>query len=1218
MNAAARVTAAKRIYSTYLSTNRATFPLRWTHFISGPPVEDVIQVITLALDSPSAAIFDDISYIAMQTLESIYSGTYTPVDYDMEPMSSQDSNHCMKFRKSAFYQAMRNDLRGTIHLTTVQHARAVERLVDLSNTLPLDPIIWDKIYTSLEGVYLDHESPISKSIQTARKNIGLLIAQSGSNRAWSTSSLKEEESPFSSTKMLRSGAQNTRTFDSSEASHTFLPARAGDSTMCEYCGLRLTFDRGTEDSGSAYRCETCGYICHKNCRSQVHVTCTRSSAAVDLDMGAEVHSEKIRLVSEKLAALEKEVDIEMKIRDGLEKITKAKHLSGLGGSNIAGSGNLSGGGTVGIGKSRLKKPTSIEQEVTSQLERNTKRLAALKHEIQKRHLQLQNLQSIVVATASSTHSDSISELSKTISCCDLSNQNGIVNASNNSISGGMRSLNASYNPQSTSRLAHTDEMHDGGLIRVLIQDPSTKTESKKAIYIGENQSTVEVIERILEKANLPGIPTEFELSYTRPDGGRVLVKDEDRPLQIEDVDFSVMFFKISHREEPIPRNLNNPLIKKQREILMEIYESEMNYSQDLKLIVQTFLKPFESSGMLDMPTLENIFSNIEEIVTIHESLGKSLKEVTNDTNFQANTIIKCFTDSVLQMKCYTIYCGNQHNARRTLGKLITDSAFAKLVQKCEANPKLHKLSLADMLVKPMHRITRYPLLFKRLLPNLGTDSREFIALSGLLIEIEAVIFLVNETIKMREATFRIHQLDEVLDFGVVSEKFKIAIEGRSLISEKLLLYFKKSSNIPVEITVFLFSDMLLLVKSKRPDHLMLMKAPIPLESVVILDKPDEIDKNLFQIIHLEEDTHLMQAFSSYDKNTWLQEAESTRSHFSAIHYDLESNYMRIQTERYRIMNLEKPTVNHETNISTQQELYDQANGLSLGVLAKIRRRGSDTSTKKKTILGEAEQLRNEDGQIKRQSSLLQIFRSRKQEESLDPTSSLELNECDLSASQWVHDRSRQLSSQSTNAINAYQTEQIRESIAASGRGFDTSYGNPGSAGMIQRNDNRILVRGSTTDMLVEKPECSTATTSPKISDSHGLSSSKGYLGRKTTTSKMITRIFRMSSPAVDKTQEKPSINGRSIHNFSNTNETNSVITLQATGSNVVPAVTNPDVRSLENFDIDSLLAEGIAPENLDSYHQQVKKKRDLMGVIGKMKRSLNPVSNSESPVPGQS
>jgi hypothetical protein len=76
-----------------------------------------------------------------------------------------------------------------------------------------------------------------------------------------------------------------------------------------------------------------------------------------------------------------------------------------------------------------------------------------------------------------------------------------------------------------------------------------------------------------------------------------------------------------------------------------------------------------------------------------------------------------------------------------------------------------------MLVKPMQKITRYPLLFKRLLPNLIPDSLEYISLLAVIGRTEKAIQSVNSTVKKMEAVFKVNQLENSIDFGVLTDVF---------------------------------------------------------------------------------------------------------------------------------------------------------------------------------------------------------------------------------------------------------------------------------------------------------------------------------------------------------------------------------------------------------------------------------------------------------------
>jgi hypothetical protein len=210
----------------------------------------------------------------------------------------------------------------------------------------------------------------------------------------------------------------------------------------------------------------CGIYSHKNCRNQIQISCIKTAMDKDTTaMGIEHGSDKIRMVQEKLDALQREVNIELKIQEGLEKITKAKYDP----------------------KASKSKRSQTEKDIHSQFEKNTKRLEALKHEMQKRTIQLQSLQR--------SQQDLTDQQNK---------KKGHLGASQLKEAG------------TSSSLTNLPLM-DTGLLRVTIVDPLTKSEFKKAIYIPENQSTVEVIEMVLNKANLTGAPNSFQLSYTLPD-----------------------------------------------------------------------------------------------------------------------------------------------------------------------------------------------------------------------------------------------------------------------------------------------------------------------------------------------------------------------------------------------------------------------------------------------------------------------------------------------------------------------------------------------------------------------------------------------------------------------------------------------------------------------------------------------------------------------------
>lgn len=210
------------------------------------------------------------------------------------------------------------------------------------------------------------------------------------------------------------------------------------------------------------------------------LSCIKTSFEGAKEENIDIGSEAMRIVTEKLAALQKEVDIEIQIQEGLEKIVKTKKPSKAG------------------------KRTPFEIDVAAQLEKNIKRLDGLKHEMQKRTIQLQNMQ---VQAALSASTPIILEQESSDS--DLERPKSV-----------MKKLILSKSLGTLNSITTDNDSQDTGLLRVVIIDSITKSQIKKAVYITKNQSTLEVIEVILQKSNLSGIPLEYSLFYKDPNSGK--------------------------------------------------------------------------------------------------------------------------------------------------------------------------------------------------------------------------------------------------------------------------------------------------------------------------------------------------------------------------------------------------------------------------------------------------------------------------------------------------------------------------------------------------------------------------------------------------------------------------------------------------------------------------------------------------------------------------
>lgn len=74
------------------------------------------------------------------------------------------------------------------------------------------------------------------------------------------------------------------------------------------------------------------------------------------------------------------------------------------------------------------------------------------------------------------------------------------------------------------------------------------------------------------------------------------------------------------------------------------------------------------------------------------------------------------------MTSYITFCSKQLESAALLQKLTeTSHAFRDVVRRCQNNVLTRGMPLSSFLIKPMQRITKYPLLITKILENTPND-----------------------------------------------------------------------------------------------------------------------------------------------------------------------------------------------------------------------------------------------------------------------------------------------------------------------------------------------------------------------------------------------------------------------------------------------------------------------------------------------------------------
>ncbi|XP_044535102.1 pleckstrin homology domain-containing family G member 7 [Gracilinanus agilis] len=248
-----------------------------------------------------------------------------------------------------------------------------------------------------------------------------------------------------------------------------------------------------------------------------------------------------------------------------------------------------------------------------------------------------------------------------------------------------------------------------------------------------------------------------------------------------------------------------PDLRKQQEAVWELFTSECTYYLDhllvLKMIFMNTLKCLQSYECLLDVDLWRLFANLEELSQV--SLG----------------FVSCFFSTI---KAYINSSGS-----------TSSMDFISVLSKwCERHDQCKRLHLPELLVTPLHRLTRYPLLLKNIWKR-STDAKEKITIYSLKEKVEKAIRDLEGKVKWLDNFQKFRHLQEIIVWPPLWDRDKrffipeclkhifkehmaesiLSPANRHLLHEGKLTLAESTRFL--DVYLFLFDDFLLITKTKH-------------------------------------------------------------------------------------------------------------------------------------------------------------------------------------------------------------------------------------------------------------------------------------------------------------------------------------------------------------------------------------------------------------------
>ncbi|XP_075561115.1 pleckstrin homology domain-containing family G member 7 [Pelecanus crispus] len=413
------------------------------------------------------------------------------------------------------------------------------------------------------------------------------------------------------------------------------------------------------------------------------------------------------------------------------------------------------------------------------------------------------------------------------------------------------------------------------------------------------------------------------------------------------------------------KDVDSRLEVKKEAAVWELFTSECTYFLDHLLVLKTIfmntLKYLQSNEFLLDVDLWRLFANLEELnkISLHflKTFFETVKEHVSksDSPMDFSSIFRKFFQGDL-CQTHQIYCLNYTSAVFYLENLRQREDFGIYLKWCEQNEQCKRLHLPELLVAPLHRLTRYPLLLNNIWKRSAVETEKGFIWS-LKEKVEKSIRDLEGKVKWLDNFQKSRQLQEVIIWPqvwardkrfFVPECLKQSLRENS--SENILssanrlllhegrLTLAESTRL-LDVYLFLFDDFLLITKIKRnkkkyggSDTSLIPVCPSltpELQSFIreggvctVLDQPIPLDRlilknvdpihitvfslrNAFLIQHENRyrqciAVFLLQAQTEASKKTWMSQIEKAISNYTTQHETKNAAAFRFPAESSEI------------------------------------------------------------------------------------------------------------------------------------------------------------------------------------------------------------------------------------------------------------------------------------------------------------------------------
>ncbi|CAF0787535.1 unnamed protein product [Brachionus calyciflorus] len=248
-------------------------------------------------------------------------------------------------------------------------------------------------------------------------------------------------------------------------------------------------------------------------------------------------------------------------------------------------------------------------------------------------------------------------------------------------------------------------------------------------------------------------------------------------------------------------------------VVNEILQTEKNYVRNLKLIVEKYKIPLEQRRFLSPIELDNLFVNIDEIISLNVKFYNSLsKRIEEAKQYDQNPKIgQCLLEYLPRMQVYVKFVSSKRiNEDALYEKIRSSPEYTTLFA---TNGDTTEFLLKKLLLLPMQRLTQYSLLIDKLIKYSSDSDEDYQNLKIASKLIVDLIKSINNEVGKKDDLEKLEWLDEHINVKGIGFKFK---SSTNMMGPRKLYYYGPLVKVSgKELYAFLFNDTLVITESNE-------------------------------------------------------------------------------------------------------------------------------------------------------------------------------------------------------------------------------------------------------------------------------------------------------------------------------------------------------------------------------------------------------------------